>query len=155
MKNSNNEPKKLMKPGTEGARGPVFSCGTNFFGAEFCRISAGICHFETAISHHSPDKSTQVVDFPHLAMVRFFWEQGFYRRDTETQSQKEQDSEGGGSFLRFRAMECGADFRGKKCGLFGFPSPPRDGCPREVVRLRETWSHCYAKFHESSHRSGP
>jgi hypothetical protein len=56
------------------------------------------------------------------------------------------------------------DFRGKKFGLlressrsftkvrtdqarnsamFGFPSPPRDGCPRDVVRLRETWSHCY------------
>lgn len=48
-----------------------------------------------------------------------------------------------------------ADFRGKKCGFFGFPSPPRVGCPRGVVRWRETWSHFSAVFHEFTHRSGP
>jgi len=58
----------------------------------------------------------------------------------------------------------GADLCGKKCGLlregsrkfakvrteqarksamFGFPSPPQVRCPKWVVRLRETWSHCY------------
>jgi hypothetical protein len=26
---------------------------------------------------------------------------------------------------------------------FGFPSPPRDGCPDEVVRSRETWSRLF------------
>src|SRR5882724_6033733 len=31
-------------------------------------------HLETALTHLFPHKSTQVVDFPHLAMVRLFWE---------------------------------------------------------------------------------
>ena len=31
----------------------------------------------------------------------------------------------------------------KSYGLFGFPSPPQVSCPKLVVRLRETWSHCY------------
>jgi hypothetical protein len=35
-----------------------------------------------------PDDSTQVVDFPHKATVRLIWEQGFYRRDAETQSRE-------------------------------------------------------------------
>ncbi len=33
-----------------------------------------------------------------------------------------------------------ADLCGNSYGLFGFPSPPRDGCPSGVVRWRETWS---------------
>ena len=35
----------------------------------------GFSHFETAFSHLFPHKSTQVVDFPHLAHVRLFWEE--------------------------------------------------------------------------------
>ena len=31
-------------------------------------------HFETTFSHLFPHNSTQVVDFPHLAHVRLFWE---------------------------------------------------------------------------------
>src|SRR5258708_1125866 len=31
-------------------------------------------HLETALTHLFPDKSTQVVDFPHLAYVRLFSE---------------------------------------------------------------------------------
>jgi len=46
-------------------------------------------HLETGFSRFFPHKSTQVVDFPHLAMVRLFWEEGFHRRDAETQSQEE------------------------------------------------------------------
>src|SRR5882762_1340707 len=45
----------------------------------------------------------------------------------------------------------------RKCGLFGFPSPPRDGCPSGVVRWRETWSRkvresadCFTKLREVS-----
>jgi hypothetical protein len=34
----------------------------------------GFSHFETAFAHLSPDISTQVVDFPHLAMVGLFGE---------------------------------------------------------------------------------
>src|SRR5258707_85624 len=55
--------------------------------------------------------------------------------------------------------------RGNCAKMLGSQSPPRDGCPKGVVRWRETWSGCYAKVrevarksakvHESSHRSGP
>jgi len=33
----------------------------------------GFSHLETAFSHLFPRFSTQVVDFPHLAMVSIFW----------------------------------------------------------------------------------
>jgi len=46
-------------------------------------------HLETGFSRLFPHKSTQVVDFPHLAMVRLFWEEGFHRRGAETQRQAE------------------------------------------------------------------
>jgi len=46
-------------------------------------------HFETVFSHLFPCFSTQVVDFPHLAHVRLFWEEGFHRRGAETQRQAE------------------------------------------------------------------
>src|SRR5882724_8846308 len=41
----------------------------------------------------------------------------------------------------------------KVCEKFGFPSPPRDGCPKGVVRWRETWSGCYAKVREVARKS--
>jgi hypothetical protein len=47
----------------------------------------GFSRIEIALTRHFPHKSTQVVDFPHKATVRLFWEQGFYRRDAETQRQ--------------------------------------------------------------------
>jgi len=43
----------------------------------------------TGFAHFFPHKSTQVVDFPHLAMVSIFWEEGFHRRGAETQRQAE------------------------------------------------------------------
>jgi hypothetical protein len=33
----------------------------------------GFSHFETALTHLFPHNSTQVVDFPHLRVVRLFW----------------------------------------------------------------------------------
>ena len=47
------------------------------------------------------------------------------------------------AFLRVRPI-----FRKK----FGFPSPPRDGCPKGVVRWRETWSRKFGLFHKSPRR---
>jgi hypothetical protein len=44
-------------------------------------------HFETTLTRLFPPFSTQVVDFPHLAMVSIFWEERFHRRDAETQRQ--------------------------------------------------------------------
>jgi hypothetical protein len=40
----------------------------------FYRLTTGFSHFETPLTRLFPHKSTQVVDFPHLAMVRLFWE---------------------------------------------------------------------------------
>ena len=40
----------------------------------FYRLATGFSHFETALTHLFPRFSTQVVDFPHLAMVRLFRE---------------------------------------------------------------------------------
>ena len=47
----------------------------------------GSSHLETALTRLGPDKSTQVVDFPHLAMVRFFREGTKNHRDTKAQRQ--------------------------------------------------------------------
>ncbi len=87
------------------------------------------------------------------------WNQGGDGRTTETQrhrAKRSVDSE-----IRSQNRRWCEIMREK----FGFPSPPRDGCPIGVVRWRETWSGCCAKVrivsrkcakvHESSHRSGP
>ena len=47
----------------------------------------GFSHFGTALTHLFPHVSTQVVDFPRICTVRLFGEEGFHRRDTETQRQ--------------------------------------------------------------------
>jgi len=39
-------------------------------------------------------------------------------------------------YLRVGKLEW-CKFVWKNYGFFGFPSPPRDGCPNRVVRLRE------------------
>jgi len=49
-------------------------------GVYFYRLATGFSHFETPLTRLFPHKSTQVVDFPRLAMVRLFWggvENGF------------------------------------------------------------------------------
>src|SRR5713226_7810442 len=45
----------------------------------------GFSHFETALTRLFPHNSTQVVDFPRMYDVRFFWEEGFHRRDAESE----------------------------------------------------------------------
>jgi hypothetical protein len=54
----------------------------------------GFSHIAPASTRLGPDNSTQVVDFPHKATVRLFGEQGFYRRDAETQSHAKQNHRG-------------------------------------------------------------
>jgi len=79
MKNMNNEPKKLMKPGTETE---AVAAGQRRIGK---RVQAGgsgqaigkrigLAHIAPASTRLGPDNSTQVVDFPHLAHVSLFWE---------------------------------------------------------------------------------
>ena len=77
--NMNNEPKKLMKPGTETE---AVAAGQRRIGK---RVQAGgsgqaigkrigLAHIAPASTRLGPDNSTQVVDFPHLSTVRFFCE---------------------------------------------------------------------------------
>ena len=92
MQNSNNEPMQLTKsrilepevvaagPEASGA-GPkagIFRTGTT---AKRVEVGKGGCeigkrhsfsHLETGFSHLFPHKSTQVVDFPRLSVVRVF-----------------------------------------------------------------------------------
>jgi hypothetical protein len=74
MKNMNNEPKK---PGRSNGvveywnDGRVPCAGR---GGWVVRKWTGFSHLETAFSHLFPHNSTQVVDFPHLAMVSIFCE---------------------------------------------------------------------------------
>jgi hypothetical protein len=113
VKSSNNEPMKLTKPGIREpeavaagrkaggtlVRSEVVAGGSGKkcvrkwanLGKGGCEIGkcCSFSHFETALSRLFPQLSTQVVDFPHLAVVRLFWEKGFHRRDAETQRQEE------------------------------------------------------------------
>jgi len=75
-----------MKPKTEteavAAARQVGEDGKNRFG-KWVKVEKGGCetgkwrsfsHLETGFSRLFPHKSTQVVDFPRMAMVSIFWE---------------------------------------------------------------------------------
>jgi len=49
-------------------------------------------------------------------------------------------------WIQSAAFYGGGCRKGKERHEFGFPSPPRDGCPRGVVRYRETWSQMNANL---------
>ena len=102
MTNSNNEPMNLTKSRIrEPEAGAVARrAGEDVKNRAEKRVEVGkggceigkwrsFSHFETVFSHLFPRFSTQVVDFPHLGVVSIFWEEGFHRRDAETQSQEE------------------------------------------------------------------
>jgi hypothetical protein len=102
MKKMNNEPKEIMKPGTEteavaaGQRRAGKSvyqggdAGTTGLKRAGCGKNGRIRPFKRVAARLGPGESTQVVDFPHLAHARLFREQGFYRRVAETQSREEE-----------------------------------------------------------------
>jgi len=48
-------------------------------------------HLKTGLTRLFPRFSTQVVDFPHLAHLSIFWEEGFHHRETEAQSKEEME----------------------------------------------------------------
>jgi hypothetical protein len=75
MKNMNNEPMKLLKPGTETKAGIA---GQRWVGKRARPGKGGkAVGKRTGFSHLFPDYSTQVVDFPHLTMVRHFLDANF------------------------------------------------------------------------------
>jgi len=77
----------------------------------------GFSHLKTALTRLFPPDLTQVVDFPHKATVRLFWERGFYRRGAEAQSQEEERDRMDGMEERGRSDAfafCG-DFRNGAC----------------------------------------
>ena len=84
-------------------------------------------HLETGLTRLFPRFSTQVVDFPLLSRLRV---EGVYELRVRSWELRKKVAEGGWSVRK--SADC--------YGLFGFPSPPRDGCPDGVIRSRETWS---------------
>ena len=87
MKNSNNEPMKLTKSRIREPEAVAVArqAGEDVKNRAEKRVEVGkggceigkwrsFSHLETVFSHLFPHKSMQVVDFPHLAHVRLFWE---------------------------------------------------------------------------------
>jgi len=115
----------------------------------------------TVFSHLFPPDSTQVVDFPHLSAVRVFWISVKFDFQSQAEFGTCMGKWSAGVLEYWRgAMRnvtgCCAKVRevsrkstkvrtdqARKSSMFGFPSPPQVRCPKWVVRLRETWSHCY------------
>src|SRR5882724_4577746 len=118
-KGANNEAMKLMNPRIKRMHGSVVPAGRTGYRAGFpgtlClanirrrfatfRVKEGkvgkggkkvrkwtnFSRFETALTRLFPQVSTQVVDFPHLGVVRVFRKEGFHRGDAEAQSQEEE-----------------------------------------------------------------
>jgi hypothetical protein len=144
--NSNNESHELMKPGTEtkaGAAGRKAGVsGKRWIGkrvqlgkggqkvGKWCSFS----HFETALARLFPHDSTQVVDFPHLSAVSIFLEGGITTEIRRHRAKRSQEPTKRGLEPRWRRLRVRI-FAGKitDCyAKFGFPSPPRDGCPMEL-----------------------
>jgi len=113
----------------------------------------GFSHFETPLTHLFPHDSTQVVDFPRIEHGRLFWGgaensrssgrgmigRGMAKRSLDpiwgrAKPQRHKGTEPS----RPSSQKLG---RGFECGFM-----------REKVRIV---TRCYAKVHESSHRSGP
>ena len=70
-------PTKTREAGSWGKRRGFTALSGREIGKtrNFYRLATGFSHFETALTRLLPHNSTQVVDFPHLAMVRLFWGQ--------------------------------------------------------------------------------
>ena len=83
--------RELPRRGLEVGRGGKRRVGrraSHTIGGQGVGKWTGFSHIETALIRLFPHKSTQVVDFPHLAHVRLFWEEGFHRRGAETQRRR-------------------------------------------------------------------
>ncbi len=61
---------KVVRSGQRWVGMRVFTALSGKEAGKWCSFS----HLETALTRLFPHKSTQVVDFPHLAHVRLFWE---------------------------------------------------------------------------------
>ena len=78
----------------------------------FSHLVIGFYRLETALTRLFPRFSTQVVDFPRMAMVRHFWEGTKNRRDAEAREdekiQNEPQRHEGTKTAGFHAGECSA-----------------------------------------------
>jgi len=151
-----------MNPIIERMRASIVPAGRTLFGAEFPGTSC-LANFRgqfatfrvkeggmgkggkmavkwTGFSHVFPHVSTQVVDFPLLSRLGV---EGVYELRVRSWELRKKVAEGGWSVRK--SADC--------YGLFGFPSPPRDGCPRGVVRWRETWSRKFTKVRTDQARN--
>ena len=78
MKNMNNEPMKLLKPGTETEAGIAGQRRVGTWvnlgkGGREVGKRTGPAHLAPGSTRLGPDNSMQVVDFPHLAHASLFW----------------------------------------------------------------------------------
>ena len=112
MKKMNNESKKLMKPETETEAGDA---GQRWVGkrvelgkgGQVAGKWTGLAHIATASTRLGPDNSTQVVDFPHLSVVRLFWEAMKWVATDETQIEHGFPTDRNGSEWNRQRQEAG------------------------------------------------
>ena len=96
--------------------------------------------------------------FPPFPGISHLFPLDFYFMTKRSKISPQPRKLSGSSIRRRGDAEVNAKFCGKNYGFFGFPSPPRDGCPNEVVRprnvvakVRES-SDCFTKVREGSRK---
>jgi hypothetical protein len=85
------------------------------------RKRIGFAHIGTGTSRLGPDNSTQVVDFPHLAVASIFLKPKDHRRGAETQRRTELGTQMGNGVLEFWSV--GNEWTGS--GAHGVHALPR------------------------------
>src|SRR5258707_8347083 len=96
--------------------------------------------------------------FPRFPGISHLFPLNFYFMTKRSKISPQPRKLSGSSIRRRGDAEVNAKFRGKNYGFFGFPSPPRDGCPMElfaarnvVAKVRKS-SDCFTKLRESSRK---
>ena len=96
--------------------------------------------------------------FPRFPGISHLFPLNFYFMTKRSKISPQPRKLSGSSIRRRGDAEVNAKFCGKNYGFFGFPSPPRDGCPMElfaarnvVAKVRKS-SDCFTKLRESSRK---
>src|SRR6266404_6500763 len=96
--------------------------------------------------------------FPPFPGISHLFPLDFYFMTKRSKISPQPRKLSGSSIRRRGDAEVNAKFCGKNYGFFGFPSPPRDGCPMElfaarnvVAKVRKS-SDCFTKLRESSRK---
>ena len=106
-------------------------------GTSFYRLATACCRINSARIRLLPNKSTQVVDFPHLAYVRHFLEGGENSRTV-----------GRG----IRGMECGNGGERQSCkgrGMIGKGMNGMEGCGKWSAGVLGEWKRAACRFNRA------